>query len=335
MSEPIRMALIGAGLYAHEAHIPALVNLQDQFNVVAIASRTLETAQARAKEFPYAVEPVNDLPALLRRDDVEALNVVLPVQVQPASLELALQSGKHVVSEKPIARSAAEGQRLIEQHTSGSVWMVAENFRYQAAYVKAAELVAEGAIGKPVLANWTMYNALNPGDKYYETFWRRAGDFPGGFLLDGGVHWAAVFRMVIGEVARASAFATLSRPDCPPLNTITANFEFENGCIGNLSAIYGAPRGGDHSTGLIISGTEGLLHATGDHVTISRGDESRTIKTAGVSNVQAELAAFADAIRHGTPHRNSPQQAMQDVALIEALLRSAESGRAETVERFV
>jgi predicted dehydrogenase len=335
MSEPIRIALIGAGLYTHEAHIPALVALQDQFHVVAIASRTLETAQARAKEFPYAVEPTNDIPALLRREDIEAVNVILPVQVQPASLELALQSGKHVVSEKPIARSTAEGKRLMEQHTSGSVWMVAENFRYQASFVKAAELVAGGAIGKPVLANWTMYIALNPGDKYYETFWRRAGDFPGGFLLDGGVHWASVFRMVIGEVARASAFAMLSRPDCPPLNTIAANFEFENGCIGTFSGIYGAPRGGDYNAGLTVSGTEGFLHATYDRVTVSRGDESRTIKTAGVSNVQAELAAFAETIRHGTPNRNSPQQALQDVALIEALLRSAETGRAEMVERFV
>lgn len=335
MSEPIRIALIGAGLYAREAHVPALVNLQDKFQVVAIASRTLETAQERAREFPYAVEPVNDIPALLRRDDIEAVNVVLPVQVQPPVLELALQSGKHVVSEKPIARSTTEGKHLIEQHTSGSVWMVAENFRYQAAYVKAAELVAEGAIGRPVVANWTMYIALNPGDKYYETFWRRAGDFPGGFLLDGGVHWASVFRMVIGEVARASAFATLSRPDCPPLNTISANFEFENGCIGTFSGIYGAPRGGDYNAGLTISGTDGFLHATSDRVTVTRGDESRTIRTAGVSNVQAELSAFADAIRLGAPHRNSPQQAMQDVALIEALLRSAESGRAETVERWV
>jgi len=335
MTDPIRLALIGAGLFAREAHIPALIALQDQYRVVAVASRTLETAQARAAQFPYAVEAVTDLPGLLARDDVEVVNVVLPIQVQPPVLEMALKSGKHVISEKPIAPTAAEGRRLIEQHTSGSLWMVAENFRYQAAFVRAAELVAEGVIGRPLVANWTMYSPLNPGDKYYETAWRRAGDFPGGFLLDGGVHWVAAFRLIVGEITRVSGFATLTREDIPPLNALTANFEFENGCIGNFSVIVGAAPGGDYGTGLTISGSDGFMQAGYDRVTITRGDETRTLKVAGVHNVQAELAAFAEALRQGKPHRNSPQQALQDVVVIEALLRSAESGQAETVERVV
>ena len=108
MTDPIRMAIIGAGIFARDAHIPALVALRNRFQIVAIASRTLESAQARAAEVPYSVETTTDIPSLLAREDIEAINVVLPVRVQPPVLEAALKSGKHILSEKPIATSLAE-----------------------------------------------------------------------------------------------------------------------------------------------------------------------------------------------------------------------------------
>ncbi len=335
MSEPIRLALIGAGLFAREAHIPALVALQDQYQVVAIASRTLESAQARAAEIPYTVETTTDIPALLDHDDIEVVNVVLPIQVQPPVLEQVIRSGKHIISEKPIARTLTEGQHMIDLHTSSSLWMVAENFRYQSGYMKAAELLKADAIGKPILANWVLYLPLNPGDKYYETAWRRGGDFPGGFLLDGGVHRVAALRLMLGEIRRVHSFATLSRPDCPPLNTIAANLEFENGCIGNYSETYGAAPGAAYTTRITISGTDGLMQVDDGQVIITRDGETRTIDAPGAPNVQAELAAFADSIRNGAPHRGTPQQAMQDVAVVEALLHAAETGQTTDVQRFV
>ncbi|MAS35096.1 MAG: hypothetical protein CL610_13885 [Anaerolineaceae bacterium] len=334
MSEPIRIAMIGAGVFARDAHIPALVALQDRYQVVALASRTLESAQARLDLFPYPVEATNDIPGLLARDDIEAINVLLPIHVQAPILAQALRSGKHVISEKPIAPTVADGKALIEQHTSGSLWMVGENFRYQAAFMRAAEMLADGVIGRPVLANWTMYSPLNPGDTYYDTPWRRSGDFPGGYLMDGGVHWVAAFRLILGEISRVNAFATLSRDDVPPVNTLVANFTFDSGCIGNYSAIFGAAPGANYSTGLTISGSEGLMQVGFDQVTVTRGDETRTIKVSGVRNVQAELAAFADSIRNGAVHRGTPQQGLQDVAVVEALLQSADSGQSVDVERF-
>jgi predicted dehydrogenase len=335
MPEPIRLALIGAGLYARDAHIPALIALQDQYRVVVVASRTLESAAARAADFPYPVEASGDIRATLARDDIEAVDIVLPINAQPPVLEQALASGKHVISEKPIAPSVADGQRLIQRQPADKHWFVGENFRYQAAFVKAAELLADGAIGRPILANWVLYSPLNPGDKYYETPWRRAGDFPGGFLLDGGVHWVAAFRLILGEIVRVGGFATLSREDLPPLNTLVANFEFDSGCIGNWSVIFGAAPGSHYSTGLTISGSEGLMQVDFNRITLTRGGQSQTIEAGGVHNVQAELAAFADTIRHNTPHRATPQQALQDAAVVEAVLHSVQTGAAVAVERFV
>ena len=121
----------------------------------------------------------------------------------------------------------------------------------------------------------------------------------------------------------------------PPLNTMTANFVFDNGCIGNYSVIFGAPPAADYSSDITISGTDGFLRADSRTVEIRRSGETRTIDTHGLTDVEAELAAFADTIQYGIPHRNTPQQALQDVAVIDALLRASESGQVIEVERFV
>ena len=66
-------------------------------------------------------------------------------------------------------------------------------------------------------------------------------------------------------------------------------------------------------------------------ITTAKG-ASRTDRT-DRAGVEGELAAFAAAIREGQPHRNTPEQGVQDVAVIAAMLRSAETGRRERVER--
>ena len=81
---------------------------------------------------------------------------------------------------------------------------------------------------------------LKPGNKYYHTDWRRSGTFPGGFLLDGGVHHVAALRQVVGEIVSVSAEVRQVRADLPPADTLSAALEFESGVIGSYSVTYAA-----------------------------------------------------------------------------------------------
>src|SRR5690606_19263869 len=121
----------------------------------------------------------------------------LPINAMPDAVEKALRAGKHVVSEKPMAPTVARGQALLACERSDRVWMVAENYRYIKAYAAAAEILASGRLGRPLLCHWAAPSVLAPDNKYYQTDWRRSGDLPGGFLLDGGVHYAAALRMIL------------------------------------------------------------------------------------------------------------------------------------------
>ena len=330
---PIRIALVGAGVFARDAHVPALRALPDHFEIAAIYSRTQANAEALASMLDKPPEVFTDLAALLARDDIEAVDLVLPIEQLPAAVDMALAAGKHVISEKPVTPTVVDGKRLLSIYANhpDQVWAVAENWRHEPAFAMAAELLSE--IGAPMLCHWVLQNRLTPDNKYYQTDWRRSGTFPGGFLLDGGVHQIAAIRQVVGEISRVSGFTRQMRPDLPPTDTLAAGLEFERGLIGSLTMTFAASS--PYPGYLNVVGERGVLRVDRGYLEISVGDNTQKIPMEDTSNVQAELVEFAQAVREGTPLKNTPQQALQDVAVIEAILRSGETGASVEVERFV
>lgn len=332
---PIRLALIGAGIFARDVHLPALLKRQDQFEITAIYSRTESSAASLARQVPHPVEIYTDSAALLARDDVEAVDILLPIDVMPDFIRLALQAGKHVISEKPIAPDLATGRQLVASYAeqAGQVWLVGENWRYEDAFRQAAEIVHAGQIGRPLLCHWALHIPITPENKYYHTTWRRSGVVPGGFLLDVGVHHVAALRMLLGEIAEVSAVTREISADLPPVDTLAATFRFESGLIGTYLITFATQA--PWPPALHVTGDNGSLRVYRRELQLTRDGSTRNIPVTAHQGVAAELAAFAAAIRRQQPHRNSPQEALQDLAVIEALVRSAEAGRSVTPERIV
>jgi predicted dehydrogenase len=332
---PVRLALVGAGIFARDAHVPSLLRLGDLFEIVAIYSRSEATAAGLAAQIPYPVEVTTDLDALLARGDVEALDVMLPITVAPAVLEQALASGKAVLSEKPIGPDVATGLRLMEFHAlhPSTLWMVGENWRYEAAFLQAAELIRSGAIGEPLTCHWAVYTPITAKSKYYNSAWRRDSTLAGGFLLDGGVHHVAALRLILGEIAEVTATAAQRSPELPPVDTLAATLRFENGVLGGYVATYATAA--PWPPQLYIAGREGTLRVQRREIELTADDATQTLTTEGYNGVEVELKAFAQTIRQGQPHRNPPVEALQDLAVLEAMLESAATGRAVRPARFV
>jgi predicted dehydrogenase len=312
-----------------------LQSLEQTFEIVAVYSRSPGPAQALAERLPGPVKPYTDLAALLARDDIEAVDLVLPIPVMPAVVESALRAGKHVISEKPIAPDLTTGRRLLSTYAgcTGQVWLVGENWRYEAAFEQAAHVVHSGQLGRPLLCHWTVYNPIQPDNKYYATSWRRAGGYPGGFALDVGVHHIAVLRWLLGEIAAVSATTTQVRADLPPPDTLSATLRFENGAMGTYLATYATSA--LWPPALHLSGEFGSLRVHRQELEVTLNGVTQPIPITPYGGVVAQLAAFAAAIRQGQRHRNPPEQALQDVAVIEAMLRSAETGCQVAPERIV
>jgi predicted dehydrogenase len=334
---PIRLAILGSGIFAREAHLPALKALADRFEVVAIYSRNAANAAALAASVPHPVDSYSDIAPVLARDDVDAVDIILPIAVQPAIVEAALKAGKHVISEKPVAPDVASGKALLQTaarltQASRLVWMVAENFRYEAAFQRAGQIVRQGEIGRPVQFWWNTYVALTPQNKYYQTAWRRDNSFPGGFLLDGGVHEIAAMRAMMGEVESVAAFVTQVRDDLPPADTLSAALRFDSGVFGIYTKTFVAE--GPWESFAHVIGDRGALRVNTGRLELTTGGETTT-QTFAIDNVQAELADFARAIEMGKVLQGTPEEALQDVAVLEAMFDSAREGRAVEPARIV
>lgn len=129
-----------------------------------------------------------NLDALLARKDIQAVIVVLPITAQPPIIVQALEAGKHVISEKPIAPTVKEGIKLINTYESvykprGLVWRVAENFEAEPGLRAAGKAIAENKIGMVCFWNLQVLSNVTIDSMWYKTPWRTVPDYQGGFLV--------------------------------------------------------------------------------------------------------------------------------------------------------
>lgn len=321
---PIRVALVGAGIFIKDAHLPALFALPHLFEVVAVYSRTIESAKAVAARWPTPPEVTQDLPALLARPDIDAVVIALPIHAQAEAVELALRADKHVLSEKPIAATTRQAHALLDLYAlrpdSAQQWLVAENWRYAPTILRAAEIIQSGVMGHLAMFHWGIYAGMTPDKPYYQTPWRRNGSHDGGFILDGGIHFIAGLRMMLGDPLHFHAFGRQTRPDLPPLDTLTATFTMANGLLGTVAITYAYAT--PWPTSLTLVGEHGTLEVNRDSLKLTIHGQVQEQLTGQANGLQAEWEAFAHAITHHTDPLPSLHQTLQDLTLMEALLAS-------------
>jgi predicted dehydrogenase len=328
---PVRLALVGAGIFMQDAHVPSLLRQRERFEIVAVYSRSEASAAKVAQQLPHPVRIFTDYGALLADPTIEAVDIALPIPVIGAYIAEALAAGKAVISEKPIAVDTATARRLLEIHRThpGQPWMVGENWRYETAFVEAAAMIRSGQIGTPVTAHCALYTPVLPGSKYYGSVWRESGELPGGYLLDGGVHHVAALRMLVGEIQTVSASSKQVEPRLNPADTLAAQLRFANGAVGTYLVSYGV--GVPWPPYFFVVGERGALCVQRGEVEVTVEGQTQRHTYPKYDGVENELIAFADAVRTGAPYANSPQEALCDLAVVEALLQAAEQGQVVTV----
>lgn len=344
IAAPLRLGLIGAGIFMRDAHLPSLARLSHLYQVVAMCSKSGESARKLAETLPETLRgsqagsiAIYTSPAeLLARADIDVVDVVLPIDSMADVIAQALRAGKHLISEKPITGDSAMARQLLDlfrqnaSHFLNRQWMVAENWRYEAAFSLTKDLIDSGEIGKPLTFHWAQHVAMNPANKYFHTAWRREGHLAGGFLLDVGVHHASALRMIFGEVESVTADREQFSPFLPPVDTLAATIRLKNGMVGSYLLSFAAGAGWQPL--LHIIGESGSMRIQRGFVEVSSQGQVRTLPCAGMNGVEVELAAFANAILGNEPHRNSPQAALQDLLVVEAMLKAAQTGQRQQVE---
>ena len=151
-STKLRVGVLGAGAWAEHAHIPGWLR-DPRCELVAICDVRADLAQAFATQFG-APEATDDWQALVARPDIDVIDVVTPSHTHFELAMAALEAGKHVLCEKPVALDFRETLRAAElAKAKGLKTKLGFTFRYSPGVLYAKSLIDAGFIGTPFIFN--------------------------------------------------------------------------------------------------------------------------------------------------------------------------------------
>lgn len=327
MPRPV-LAILGCGWIARR-HAAAARRLRAGADVV-FASRSGERARAYAREFG-GIAAFDGYEAALRDPRVTAAIVCTPHDRHLPDALLALAHGRHVIVEKPIARTLDEADRMIEAaRAAGLVLMVGENFRYMPAFRAVRRLIDEGRLGE-----LRDLHLVARGFRERSGWRTEAAAAGGGCLIDGGIHYVSNLRYWGGEVRRVFALAprkTLVRMGGE--DAVSVLLEMAGGVIGFLSNSL-STAGVTALQWSSVSGTRGSCFADNrGRFLFVRGAGRPAVRLfwRDQRGHEAMLGAFLRAIGDGKPPEADGADGRRDLAVVLAVYRSLRERRPVEVE---
>lgn len=327
----IRLGIIGCGIAAKKLHWPALQQLEDHFEITAVCNHT----EPKAKEFAEMVGGVPyflDYRQLLKRREVEAAIILLPIPLNYPVTKQALSAGKHVMVEKPLAKNLAEAKKMLQlDRNYDRITMVAENFRYRQTFYKMQELIQYGRIGKVHSVSWNVCSLVNEKNPYAQTQWRINHQYPGGFITDGGVHQIAALRFLFGEILSGSAMINSVNPVIGEMDHLNFHFKTDRKINGCLNLNYAAH--GYSENKLVVFGERGTLVTEDNVITIKadeKEDEQITVEDDG--GYKGQYEDFYQSIRRGSPVVSTFEEGYRDLKTILTAINSDKKLTKFTIE---
>lgn len=208
----MRIGIVGAGLQARR-RAPALREFPGmEIRVVSAAHRDHAAVLASRLE----CEAEEGWEPVVARGDLDAVIVCTPPDLHAEISIAALESGKHVLCEKPLARTAIEARRMIEAaRRSGRILKCGFNHRYHPGVRTVRQWVDAGAVGD-ILYMRCRYGIC--GRPEYEREWRADERVvSGGQLMEQGIHAVDLFRWFLGDPAETFAYVETAYWDIAPL----------------------------------------------------------------------------------------------------------------------
>ncbi len=329
----MRIAIVGAGLQARRR--AAVVAASTDAQLVVVTAVPLTSAAKLARE--VHADASTDWAAAVVRPDVDAVIVCTPPDLHAEIAGAALRAGKHVLCEKPLARSSEEAQGMVDEAgAAGRILWCGFNHRYHQALRQVREWLERGHLGEAMYLRARYGICGRPG---YEHEWRadprRVG---GGHLMEQGIHLVDLARWFLGDFAAAlgtvgtyywkaqpfedNAFAILRKADGRVAMLHSSLTEWRNLFSLELFGTDGYAR----AEGL--GGSYGLETATLGSRDFNAPFAEKRVEYRGADTCwQLEWEAFVDATKGGGDGLTTARDGVQALRIVEAVYASASTGR--------
>lgn len=327
----LRIGLIGVGGAAQINHIPALKKL-DGLELTALCDRDPEKAQRVAQKFgvPRAYTRIEDL---LADDELDAIDVCTPNYLHAPMSIAALEAGRHVFCERPLARSSEEAAAMVKAAKKADrTLMCAVQHRFRPDAQLLRKFVEKGDLGEIFMAKagWLRQKTEWDSDE-----WRRQKrESGGGVVLDLGFQMLDLSLWVLGSPEVESVTASVHRTRKGEVEDSGIVFlRLAGGATLTLEVTWGLLMEKDfHFLNLFGSGGAALLNPfrvhKGMHGTLVNVTPAmETSKNQYKLSIEAQVAHFADALRAGRKPMGSADEVLSVMELVDAIYKSAELGR--------
>jgi predicted dehydrogenase len=310
---PVGVAVIGCGLIGTRRAATAAADPRTTLRLVV----DRDESRARTLAAEHGAEAAADWRAALQREDIGAVVVCTPNALLAPIAGAALESGRHVLIEKPMGRNVAEAQRIAAAAAAaGRVLKIGFNHRYHPAIERAGELLRAGEVGRLIQLRARYGHGSRPGCEHE---WRGDRELAGGGeLLDQGVHVVDLFHWLAGTPLRVHAeVQTAVWPLGPLEDNAFALMRFADGVVGQLHVsmtqwknLFSLEVHGERGALLVegLGGSYGTEQLTVVRRNLAGGvPQLDTVTFDGPDmSWQAEWTDFAAALegaplRHGTP----------------------------------
>ena len=343
--DKVRIAVVGLGNIG-TLHLGNIEN-QPKIGLTAVCDVVAEKADAVAEK--YGVKAYYDSDKLLADRVCDAVIVGTPHYFHTTIGIAALNSGHHVLVEKPISVHKADCERLIAAHDAHPEMVFAAMFnqRTDPYYIKIKELVSSGALGSFVRINWIITTWFRPQTYYDSGGWRATWEGEGGgVLLNQCPHNLDLLQWICGMPTVVHGFCGIGkRHSIEVEDEVTAFMEYPGGCTGLFITTTGEAPGTNRFE---IAGDNGKLVYENNQITFVRnevpateflrtspasfarpGNETETYTFEDHGGQHAEvLENFCNAIMSGVPLIAPAEEGQNSVELANAMLYSSLIGQA-------
>lgn len=330
------MGIIGTGMAFEKLHYPAYEMHSDKYEIVALCDPDRFKTEKWMRMLQLSSEDIyTDYRDMMRRSDIDAFDIMVPIELNFTVTRDVAQAGKPIICEKPLGANLDEIEAAKDLATRYNVpIMIAENYRYNEEVNLIADMIDQGKIGEVYYFIWNRFLDV-PAEmttaKFPAREWRQHPEFPGGVILDTGVHDMAALRHIFKDVEFVSALGKCQEEDLAPYSVMTTNMAFKSGVVGNYTFFSAGKEELKPFTGLRIFGSSGMIYLEerdcGQIQVVFKGGNTETVAYKPQRGYYNELLNFYNAFMGTAEIRVTPEVEYGDALLLLGMLKSAEENQ--------
>ncbi len=229
----IKIGIVGCGKIAAN-HLKALQALTDRYDLTCICDTRPESLKPMAANL--RVEGYSSLNAMLKaRPDLDLITLCSPSGMHAQQTIQIAQSGKHIVTEKPMATRWSDGVEMINacDHANVKLFVVKQT-RYQPALQQLKQALKKQRFGRIYLANFNLF-WTRPQAYYDQAGWRGTWEFDGGAFMNQASHYVDLLDWLIGPVQSVQAMMATLAISMETEDTGVLNIRWRSGALGSMS----------------------------------------------------------------------------------------------------